>query len=316
MKRYILKRLLYLFPVMIGISIFTFLLINLAPGDPAEIILRFNGIEPSQAAINELREEMGLNDPIYIQYGRWLWNVLHLELGKSFRTGLPVIEEILYRFPATLELTIGSLCITLLIAIPAGIASALYRHSIVDHFTRIFTLLGTSLPRFWVGLLLIYFLAVKIKLFPVMGRGGIKHLVLPAVTLGFSMTAVYSRMLRASMLDILNQDFIKVARAKGLKEKFIIGKHALKNSLIPMVTLFGMSLGHLLGGSVIVELIFSWPGVGKFVIEAIFNRDYPVIQGFVLFMAVIFVLINLLVDISYGIIDPRIPYEEGSNNGL
>lgn len=312
MKSYILKRLLYFFPVMIGISIVTYLLINIAPGDPAEIILRSKGVEPNQETIYILREEMGLNKPIYIQYAKWLWNVIHFDLGKSFKTGIPVTEEILYRLPATLELTMGALCITLLIAIPAGIISALYCNSIIDHIARIFALIGASMPSFWIGLLLIYSLAVKMKIFPVMGRGGFEHLVLPAVTLGFSMTAIYARMLRASMLEILGQDFIKVARAKGLKERWIIGRHALKNSLIPIVTLFGMSLGNLLGGSVIVETIFSWPGIGKFIISAILNRDYPVIQGFVLFMAVIFVLINLLVDISYGFIDPRIRYEGGN----
>lgn len=297
---------------MIGISIFTYLLINIAPGDPAEIILRSKGLEPNKETIHILREEMGLNKPIYIQYIKWLWNVIHFDLGESFKTGMPVTEEILYRLPATLELAMGALSFTMFISIPIGIISALYCNGIVDNLVRIFSLIGASMPNFWVGLLLIYSLAVKVKIFPVMGRGGLLHLVLPSITLGFSMTAMYARMLRASMLEILGQDFIKVARAKGLKERWVIGRHALKNSLIPIVTLFGMSLGQLLGGSVIVETIFSWPGIGKFIIDSILNRDYPVIQGFVLFMALIFVVINLLVDISYGFIDPRICYEGGN----
>jgi peptide/nickel transport system permease protein len=202
--------------------------------------------------------------------------------------------------------------VMVLLAVPAGILSALYRHAFIDHFSRICALVGASLPSFWKGLMLIYFLAVVWGIFPVMGRGGLEHLVLPAVTLGFGMAAVYTRVLRASMLDVLGQEYIKVARAKGLKERWVIGRHALKNALLPAVTLFGMSLGHLLGGTVIVETIFAWPGVGKFVVEAIFNRDYPVIQGYALFMAIVFVLVNLLVDISYVFLDPRIRLERGA----
>lgn len=310
-KRYLLKRLIYLLPVMMGVSVITFGLINLAPGDPAEIILRASGAEPTRDAVEALREELGLNNPLYIQYGRWLWDVLHLDLGKSFCTGQPVAGEILYRFPATLELTMAAMCFMIFLAVPAGIFAALYRHALADHLSRVFALAGASLPGFWLGLMLIYYFSVKLGLLPVMGRGGWNHLVLPAVTLGFGMAAVYTRLLRASMLDVLSRDYIKVARAKGLKEKWVIGRHALKNALLPVVTLFGMSFGHLLGGAVIVETIFAWPGVGKFVVDAIFNRDYPVIQGYVLFMSLVFVLANLLVDISYVFIDPRIRLERG-----
>lgn len=296
---------------MLGVSIITFGLINLAPGDPAELMLRSEGMEPSREAVEALREELGLNDPVYVQYGRWLWNALHLDLGKSFRTAAPVVEELAARFPATLELTIAALVFMLALAVPAGILAALYRHDFLDHLSRIIALLGASLPGFWLGLMLIYFLSVKLGLFPVMGRGGLNHLVLPATTLGFGMAAVYARMLRASMLDVLGQEYIKVARAKGLREKWVIGRHALKNAILPAVTLFGMSFGYLLGGAVIVETIFAWPGVGKFAVDSIFNRDYPVIQGYVLFMALIFVLANLLVDLSYGLLDPRIRMEGG-----
>lgn len=310
-KRYLLERLLYILPVMLGVSIITFGLINLAPGDPAELILRYGGVEPAREAVEALREELGLNNPLYVQYGRWLWNVCHLDLGKSFRTGRPVAEEILSRFPATLELTCAALAFMVLLALPAGILSALYRHAFIDHLSRLCALFGASLPGFWLGLMLIYFFAVQLGLLPVMGRGGPQHLVLPAVTLGFGLAAVYARILRASMLDVLGQDYIRVARAKGLKEKWVIGRHALKNALLPAVTLLGMSFGHLLGGAVIVETIFAWPGVGKFAVDSIFNRDYPVIQGYALFMAVVFVLANLLVDISYVFLDPRIRLERG-----
>jgi len=310
-KQYVVRRLLYLVPVMLGVSIVTFGLINLAPGDPAELILRSGGVETTREAVEALREELGLNDPLYVQYGRWFWNVCHLDLGKSFRTGRPVVEEILSRFPATLELTCAAMVFMVCLALPAGILSALYRHAFLDHLSRLGALLGASLPGFWLGLVLIYLFAVKLGLLPVMGRGGPEHLVLPAVTLGFGLAAVYARVLRAGMLDVLGQDYIRVARAKGLKEKWVIGRHALKNALLPAVTLLGMSFGHLLGGAVIVETIFAWPGVGKFAVDSIFNRDYPVIQGYALFMAVVFVLVNLLVDISYVFLDPRIRLEKG-----
>jgi len=309
MTRYLIKRLLYLLPVMLGVSIVTFGLINLAPGDPAEIILRTEGVEPTREAVEAMREKLGLKAPVHIQYLHWLWNVLNFDLGTSYRTGTPVAEEISSRLPATLELTLAAMFFMFLLALPAGILAALYRHKFIDHFSRVGALIGASMPNFWQGLVLIYFFAVVWDIFPVMGRGGLRHLVLPAVTLGFSMAAVYTRVLRSSMLDVLGQEYVKVARAKGLKEKWVIGRHALKNALLPAVTLFGMSFGHLLGGTVIVETIFAWPGVGKFAVEAIFNRDYPVIQGYVLFMAIIFVLANLLVDIIYVFLDPRIRLE-------
>lgn len=304
-KRYLLKRLLYLLPVMMGVSLITFGLINLAPGDPAEVILRAGGAEPTREAVEALRDELGLNDPLYVQYGRWLWQAAGLDLGKSFRTGQPVAAEILCRFPATLELTCAAMALVVLSALPLGILAALYRHALVDHLTRFGALAGASMPGFWLGLMLIYCFSVKWGLLPVMGRGGIDHLILPAVTLSFGMAATYARLLRASMLEVLGQDFIRVARAKGLAEKWVIGRHALKNALLPVVTMLGLSFGHLLGGTVIVESIFAWPGVGKFCLDAIFNRDYPVVQGYALFMAVVFVVVNLAVDISYRLIDPR-----------
>lgn len=306
MQTYLLKRLFYLLPVLLGVSLITFGLINLAPGDPAEMILRAGGVEPTREAVEALREELGLNDPVYIQYGRWLWNAACLDLGKSFRTGQPVAAEILDRFPATLELTCAAMALVVLFALPLGILAALYRHALADHLTRFGALVGASMPGFWLGLVLIYIFAVRLRLLPVMGRGGIEHLILPAVTLAFGMAATYARLLRASMLEVLGQDFIRVARAKGLAEKWVIGRHALKNALLPVVTMLGLSFGHLLGGTVIVESIFAWPGVGKFCLDAIFNRDYPVVQGYALFMAVVFVVVNLVVDLSYRLLDPRV----------
>lgn len=199
-----------------------------------------------------------------MQYGRWLWNVLHGNLGFSFTSSRPVTEEIGSRFPATVEL---ALAVMILFAAPAGILAALYPRAPIDHLSRLWALLGASIPGFWLGLLLIYFLSVRLRIFPVMGRGGLMHLVLPAVTLGFGLSAVYARILRSSLLDVLGQEYIKVARAKGLQEKLVIGMHALKNALLPAVTLFGMSLGSLLGGTAIVETIFAWLGVGQFAVQ-------------------------------------------------
>ncbi|UNC93005.1 nickel ABC transporter permease [Candidatus Contubernalis alkaliaceticus] len=314
MKKYIVKRLLYLFVVMLGVSLLTFSISQLTPGDPAELILRESGVEPTREAIQALREQLGLNEPLPVQYGKWLWAVLQGDLGQSFRTGQPVLEEIAHRFPATIELTLAGLLVMLVVALPVGILSALFKNTFMDHLSRFFALLGASLPSFWLGLLLIYYFAVKLSILPVMGRGGILHLVLPALTLGLGMSATYARLLRASMLEVLGQDYIHAARARGLKEHTVLVKNALKNALLPVVTAFGMSLGHLLGGTVIVETIFAWPGVGRFVVQAIFNRDYPVIQGYVLFMALIFVLVNLVVDLSYKFIDPRIRLEGGDSS--
>lgn len=309
MKHYIIKRLIYLLLVMLGVSILTFSLSQLTPGDPAELILRDSGVEPTREAIMAMRQQLGLDRPVLIQYWGWLGGVVRGDFGKSFRTGLPVYEEIVYRFPATIELTLAGLVVMLAIALPVGIFSALFKNTFVDHLSRIFALLGASLPSFWLGLLLIYYFAVRLSLLPVMGRGGLDHLVLPALALGLGMSATYARLLRASMLEVLGQDYIQAARARGLREQTVLVKNALKNALLPVVTAFGMSLGHLLGGTVIVETIFAWPGVGRFVVQAIFNRDYPVIQGYVLFMALIFVLVNLAVDLSYKFFDPRIRLE-------
>lgn len=311
MRRYLLKRLSYLIPVMFGVSIVTFALIRLAPGDPAELILRAGGFEPTQEEIKALREELGLNAPLPLQYIRWLVNVFSLDLGESYYTGEPVVREIFIRFPATLELAGAAIALVIVLALPAGILAALYRRAATDHLMRLIAILGASLPGFWLGLLLIYLFAVKLKLLPVMGKGGLEHLILPAVTLSFGMAATYARLLRASMLEVLGQDYITVARAKGLDEEAVVLGHALKNALLPVITMLGLSFGHLLGGTVIIETVFAWPGVGRFCLEAIFHRDYPVVQAYALFMAVVFVLANLVVDLSYRFLDPRVEVEEG-----
>ncbi|WP_345788200.1 nickel ABC transporter permease [Desulfosporosinus youngiae] len=303
--RYICKRVVVLFFVLVGVSLLTFGMVHLTPGDPAEILLRTEGIDATPQAVEELREKLGLNHPLPLQYRNWIGKVLRGDLGVSFETGLPVLQELKLRMPATLELTVAGTIVVLLVSLPLGLVSALFKNTFVDHLSRFFALLGASLPSFWLGLIMIYLLAVKYSLLPVMGRGSLAHLVLPSLTLGLGMSATYARLLRASMLEVLGQDFIQAARARGLRENTVLLGHAFKNALLPLVTAFGMSLGHLLGGTVIVETIFAWPGMGHYLVDSIFGRDYAVVQGYVLLMALIFVVINLLVDISYAFIDPR-----------
>lgn len=305
MLRYICNRVVVLFFVLFGVSLLTFGMVHLTPGDPAEILLRTEGIDATPQAVEELREKLGLNNPLPVQYGNWISKVLRGDLGVSFETGLPVLQELKFRLPATVELTVAGTIVVLLVSLPLGLFSALFKNTFVDHFGRFLALLGASLPSFWLGLILIYYLAVKYSLLPVMGRGSLAHLVLPALTLGLGMSATYARLLRASLLEVLGLDFIQAARARGLRENTVLLGHAFKNALLPLVTAFGMSLGHLLGGTVIVETIFAWPGMGHYLVDSIFGRDYAVVQGYVLLMALIFVVINLLVDISYVFIDPR-----------
>lgn len=310
MIKYILKRLVLIIPVMIGVSILSYSLLYIAPGDPAEIILRqqLGVIDPDPDMIKSFKEEHGLNDPAYIQYARWLYNVLKGNLGISFRTGQPVLEEFFDRFPATFQLAFVSIILAVLIAIPLGIISGIRHNSVIDHVTRFVALFGVSMPNFWLGLLLILCFSVYLGWFPVFGYGTTKHLVLPAVTLGTAGAASLMRLTRASMLEVLRQNYIRTARAKGVKEKAIVWQHAFRNALIPVVTVLGIQLGLLASGAVIVETIFSWPGVGKFLVDSIYARDFPVIQGFVLMIAMAYVLANLLTDIVYTYLDPRIRY--------
>ena len=296
--------------VLLGVSILTFSIVHLVPGDPAEMIaIERYGEEVTEDVIEHVRIELGLDKPVYIQYLRWLGNVLQGDLGISSRTGHPVLDEIMVRFPATLELAIVSMIISLIISIPIGILSAIKQYSTIDNVSMFGALIGVSIPNFWLGLLLILFLSVHLGIFPVFGRGGIEHLILPAITLGTGMTAITTRLIRSSMLEVLNQDYIRTARAKGLKEIVVIGKHALKNAMIPVVTIIGLQFAALLDGTVIVEVIFAWPGIGRLLVDSVFARDIPMIQGGVLFSAIIITTVNLLVDISYTYLDPKIRYE-------
>lgn len=311
MLKYILKRLLLVFVVVLGVTVVTFSAMQSAPGDPAEMIaVARYGEDLTQEEIEWVRVTEGLDAPVYIQYLGWLGHILRLDLGKSLITYEDVLEEILTRFPATLVLTISSLILSLLIALPTGIISAVRKNTIVDNACMTGALLGVSMPNFWLGLLLIWLFAVSLGLLPSFGYGSIKHLILPTITLGTSMAAITTRLTRSSMLDVLNQDYIVTAKAKGLDEKTILLRHALKNAMLPVITFVGLQLGFLLGGAVIVETIFAWPGIGKLLVDSIYARDFALIQGCVLFIAVIFALANLAVDILYAYLDPRIRYEK------
>ncbi len=310
MRKYIMKRLLLLIPVMFGASILSFSILYIAPGDPAELMLeRQLQSTPTQEQIETFKEKHGLNEPIPIQFVRWFNNVLHGDLGISLRTEEPVLNEFFNKFPASLILFALSQIIAIMIGIPLGIISAVKHNSTTDHFSRLVAMLGVSMPNFWLSLLLIIYFAVHLGWFPAFGYGGVMHIILPATAMGLSGCASIMRLMRASLLEVLNLDYIRTARSKGLPERVIIVKHGLKNALIPVVTFIGFHIGHLFSSIVIIETIFAWPGIGRFLIQSIHARDFPVIQGFVLIIAMIFVFSNLLVDILYTYLDPRIRYE-------
>lgn len=312
MLKYIIKRLILLIPILFLVTLISFSLLFIIPGDPAETILTGPGGGADPKAVEEFRIKMGLDKPIYIQYFTWLESILHGNLGYSYLSKRPVIETILSSFQATLKLAIVSLIISLMISIPLGIISAIKQYSAIDNVSMAGALLGVSMPNFWQGLLLILLFAVTLGWLPVAGygdHGDLEHIILPAITLGTSSAAITTRLMRSTMLETINQDYIQAARAKGLSERVVIGKHALKNALIPVVTMIGLNFAYLLDGSVVVETIFAWPGIGLLMVESIYMRDYPMIQGCILFVAIIFIFVNLMVDILYTYLDPRIRYE-------
>lgn len=315
MLRYIARRMIMLVIVVIGVTLVTFTMMHLAPGDPAELmaIARYGLENLTVENVEQIRVAEGLDAPIYVQYLCWLGRTIKGDLGHSLVTGDPVQKEILLKLPTTFQLALAALFVSLLIAVPAGIISAVKQNSLLDYLTMTGALLGVSMPNFWLGLLLILFFAVTLKWFPVFGYGGLRHMILPAVTLGTGMAAITTRLTRSSMLNVLKQDYIVAARSKGLSEGKIVSSHALKNSLIPVITIIGLQIGHLLEGTVIVESIFAWPGLGKLLVDSIFARDFSMIQGCVFLFAILFVLVNLLVDVSYVYLDPRIRYEKESS---
>jgi peptide/nickel transport system permease protein len=307
MRRFLFIRIISLIPLWFGVSIIAFGLINLVPGDAAVIIAqRVSDVPPTEEQIAEIRREYGLDRPLPIRYGKWLWSALQGDFGVSYRTKKPVLDELVSRFPATLQIACLALLIALATALPLGILAAVYQGKLPDTAARITALLGVSIPNYWLGYLLILLFAITLGWFPVGGRDGFDSLVLPALTLGLGRAATLMRLTRSSLLEKLGEDFIRTAHAKGLSGWKVILKHALKGALIPVVTVLGISSGHLLGGAVIVERIFAYPGVGDLLVTSIYDRDYPVIQGFVLFMGTIFILLNLIADVLYTWIDPRI----------
>ena len=304
MYKYIAKRLVMLIPVMLGVSFIVFTLMYLTPGDPAKIML---GESAPQEEVTRLREELGLDDPFLVRYGRYVKDaVVHQDIGRSYSTKRPVADEIMARFPSTLKLAGLGVLLAVAIGIPTGIISATKQYSIFDQVSMIAALIGVSMPNFWQGLMLILLFSVKLGWLPASGFTSLKHMVLPAITIGTSSAATITRMTRSSMLEVIRQDYIRTARAKGQAESVVINSHALKNALIPILTVIGLQFGGLLGGAVLTESIFSIPGVGRLMVDSIKSRDFPVVQGGVLFIAITFSVINLLVDILYAFVDPRI----------
>lgn len=300
------RRLLAIVPLWIGISAAAFALIGLADGDPAAILLqRRTGEMPSETAVAEMRREMGLDDPIPVRYARWLAGALRGDLGTSLMTGEPVLASLLERFPATLLLAAAAMALAVAVGIPLGVATALGRGSLLDHGARISAVILASMPGFWVGYLLILAFPVALGVLPVGGMGGPRHLVLPAVTLAIGMVAVLSRLTRASVLEELDQDYVRTARAKGLPRRGVVA-HAVRNAWVAVVTIGTIRFGHLLAGAVIIETVFAWPGIGTWVIDSIHDRDYPAIQGFVLFTATVFLLLNAGADALHAWLDPRV----------
>ncbi len=302
MGRFIIRRLIMLIPVLIGVSIISFLILHLAPGDPAELLA---GEDATKEDIMMIRHELGLDKPLWIQYFMFLKGITTGDL-KSLKFSMPVMDVIKPRLFNTLELSLASILIAVIIGIFAGVASATHRYTWIDYLSTIGALLGVSMPVFWWGLILILIFSVELGLLPSGGMGGISHLILPAIVLGTASTAIIARMTRSSMLDVLRQDYVRTARAKGLLEKIIIYRHALRNALIPTVTVVGLQFGYMLAGAVLTESVFSWPGVGRLLVEAILFRDFPVVQSALLIIAIMFVLVNLLVDVLYAFLDPRI----------
>jgi len=332
MIKFFLNRIAMIIPTFIGVTLLTFALIHLIPGDPVVLIAGERGITPERHAI--LRAEMGLDKPILVQYGRYVWGVLHGDLGKSIVTKQPVFKEFITLFPATVELSFFALILAVVFGIPAGVIAGVKRGSVFDHSVMGLSLTGYSMPIFWWALLMILFFSVFLHWTPVSGRlsalfwidtdtgfmlidalrsdekgaliSALRHLILPSIVLGTIPLAVIARMTRSAMLEVLNEDYVRTARAKGLAPWRVIGIHALRNALIPVITVIGLQTGVLLAGAILTETIFAWPGVGKWIVESIRRRDYPSVQGGILLISSLIILVNLIVDMLYGVVNPRI----------
>lgn len=306
MHIYILKRIVQVIPVLLLVTLITFSLVHLTPGDPA--IMRA-GEDATAEQVESIREAMGLNLPVHVQYLNWIGGLFRGDLGYSLQDGRPVFITLIRRLPATIQLVIASFIVSIGIGLPVGILSAVKQNTMADSIARVFALLGLSMPNFWIGLMLMLLFSYRLRLLPASGSGTLLHLIMPAIALGLPAAGVITRLTRSSMLEVLKEDYIRTAQSKGLKNKTVIYKHALKNAMLPVVTVIGIQLGSRLGGSVIIESVFAYPGIGRFAYLRLLARDYPMIMGNLLIFAFIFILINLLTDILYGFIEPRIRYE-------
>ena len=307
MTQYIIRRVLQMIPITLGIMTLIFSLIHLIPGDPA-VQIAGEGARPQD--VQAVRKALGLDEPLWKQYVTYITNLTRGDLGVSFRTGEKVSKEIRARYPATMQLAFGSMFVALLVAVPLGIVSAIYRNSWIDNVARFFALIGVSMPSFWFGPLLIIAFAIKVQWFPVSGReDGLRSLVLPSVTMGLALSAILTRMIRVSLADELNQLYVTTAIAKGVTRSKAIFRHALKNALIPVITILALQFGSLLTGAIITEQIFSWPGLGRLLIQSITTRDYPQVQASILVIALTYILVNFASDLLYGVVDPRIKLE-------
>ncbi len=304
MFRFLLSRLVTTVPVLFGVSLLVFMMLHLVPGDPVKMMLSEFQTSPEQVEL--LRSQLHLNEPLPQQYGRFVVNALQGDLGLSIRSKRPVRNEIAENLGSTLQLAASALLIAIGIGMPLGIIAALKQHSWLDIGPMIFALSGVSMPSFWLGLLLIFLFSLRLGWFPATGGGDLKHLVLPALTLGLGASAIIARLTRSSMLEVLRQDYMTTARAKGLNETIVVLRHGLKNALIPVVTIFGLQFGSLLAGAVVVETVFARPGIGRLIVNSILAKDFPMVQGIILFTATAYVVANLLVDLAYGLLDPRI----------
>jgi peptide/nickel transport system permease protein len=315
MYRYTLRRAVTSVFVLFGVSVVTYLMMYLTPGDPAELVLRAQTVH-DQAAVEQFREQYRLDEPVWKQYGHWLWDVLHGDFGRSYVTNRPVSAMLVDNAPSTAILAVAAMAIALAIAVPAGVVSAVHKGQVPDSVSQLGSLLGVSMPNFWLGYILILVFSIgmpvrSLGVFPVSGAGSLDRLVLPALTLGSGVAAIMTRLLRSAMLEVLEEDYVRTARSKGLAERIVVYKHAFRNALIPVITVAGIQFGYLLNGAVVVEIVFARPGLGKLVIDALFDRDYPVIQAATLVIAAMFVGINFLVDVTYRYIDPRIDLRRG-----
>ena len=307
MLRYIIRRLLIAISVLFGVSVLVWSMVYLTPGDPVEIMSYGSAMSIEQR--EELRHVLGLDQPFYVQYGRYLLNVLQGDLGRSMFTKRAVMAEVIDQLPSTIELTIGGMTVAIIIGFGFGIASAMKPNSWLDTLFMTVSFVGLSLPHFWLGLLLIFIFAVRLGWFPATGHGGLERLILPSVALGWSFAAIISRLVRQNLLDVMRQEYVLTARAKGLKERAVVWRHAMKNMLIPVVTIIGLQVGAMLGGAIVIENVFARQGIGRLAVQALLRKDFPMVQGIVLLSAVLYVFLNILVDLSYVWLDPRIRYE-------